>query len=230
MRRAYERGIKARLSFSGGPHAPVNMADSMQNGRYLDCLLLLFFCFCFFVFYLKKRWKSRRTSMICKNLACQIQRSTAQQTCHFLRFFFSTDIHFYFPNTIRHVYRGVWPAREAKPRFGAALVRSSRHENSFPKCHFWRFSPPILSAMFPGTCGPPEKLSLALVQRWHVLRMIVKLAYSNQLVGTSVVKILCFSVNDNTPEKSSPKKYPSFQNGKKTDETDNNNTIQCNSI
>ena len=28
-------------------------------------------------------------------------------------------------HTIRHVYRSVWPAREAKPRFGAALVRSA---------------------------------------------------------------------------------------------------------
>ena len=31
MRRTYERGTKARLSFSGGAHAPVNMADSMEN-------------------------------------------------------------------------------------------------------------------------------------------------------------------------------------------------------
>ena len=31
MRRTYERDTKARLSFSGGPHAPVNMADSMEN-------------------------------------------------------------------------------------------------------------------------------------------------------------------------------------------------------
>ena len=29
--RAYERGTKARLSFSGGPHAPVNMADIMKE-------------------------------------------------------------------------------------------------------------------------------------------------------------------------------------------------------
>ena len=35
----------------------------------------------------------------------------------------------------------------------------------------------ILSAMFTGACGPPEKLSLALVSRANVLRMIVKLAY-----------------------------------------------------
>ena len=31
MRRTYERGTKARLSFSGGPHAPVNRADSMEE-------------------------------------------------------------------------------------------------------------------------------------------------------------------------------------------------------
>ena len=31
MRRTYERGTKARLSFSGGPHAPVNLADSMKE-------------------------------------------------------------------------------------------------------------------------------------------------------------------------------------------------------
>ena len=35
----------------------------------------------------------------------------------------------------------------------------------------------IPSAMFTGACGPPEKLSLALVPRSNVLRMIVKLAY-----------------------------------------------------
>ena len=28
-------------------------------------------------------------------------------------------------HTIRHVYRSVWPAREDKPRFGAALKRSA---------------------------------------------------------------------------------------------------------
>ena len=50
--------------------------------------------------------------------------------------------------------------------------------------HFLRFSffPPtftssILSAMFTGACDPPEKLSLALVPRSYVLRMIVKLAF-----------------------------------------------------
>ena len=31
MRRTSEHSAKARLSFSGGPHSPVNMADSMEN-------------------------------------------------------------------------------------------------------------------------------------------------------------------------------------------------------
>ena len=31
MRRRIERGTKARLSLSGGPHVPVNMADSLKN-------------------------------------------------------------------------------------------------------------------------------------------------------------------------------------------------------
>ena len=36
--------------------------------------------------------------------------------------FLSIYTHFF--HTIRHVYRSEWPAREAKPRFGAALVHS----------------------------------------------------------------------------------------------------------
>ena len=31
MRRTYERGTKARLSFSGRPYTPVNMADIMEE-------------------------------------------------------------------------------------------------------------------------------------------------------------------------------------------------------
>ena len=31
MRRTHEPGTKARISFSGGPHAPVNMANSMEE-------------------------------------------------------------------------------------------------------------------------------------------------------------------------------------------------------
>ena len=49
MRRTYEHGTKARLSFSGGPHAPVNMADSMEevnfygeNAGLMRCTTLYF--------------------------------------------------------------------------------------------------------------------------------------------------------------------------------------------
>ena len=31
MRRTFEHGTRARLYFSGGPHAPVNMVDSVEN-------------------------------------------------------------------------------------------------------------------------------------------------------------------------------------------------------
>ena len=31
MRRTFQHGTRARLSLSGGPHAPVNMADSMES-------------------------------------------------------------------------------------------------------------------------------------------------------------------------------------------------------
>ena len=31
MRRTYEHGTKARLSFSGGPHAPANRTDSKEE-------------------------------------------------------------------------------------------------------------------------------------------------------------------------------------------------------
>ena len=36
MRRTYERGTRARLNFSGGPHAPVNMAESINAGSCTD--------------------------------------------------------------------------------------------------------------------------------------------------------------------------------------------------
>ena len=53
MRRTDKRSTKARLSFSGGPHTPVNMADSMEEvnkgrkrtqeiARLLRCTALYF--------------------------------------------------------------------------------------------------------------------------------------------------------------------------------------------
>ena len=52
MRRTHERSTKARFSFSSGPHAPVNMADSLEQvnvggktkamARLLRCTALYF--------------------------------------------------------------------------------------------------------------------------------------------------------------------------------------------
>ena len=42
-------------------------------------------------------------------------------------------------HTIRHVYKSVWPAREAKPRFGAALERSAQDcETRLQSSKVWR--------------------------------------------------------------------------------------------
>ena len=112
MRRTYERGIKARLSFSGAPHA--NMADRMEemsvekhagNGTFaaLDCAIF--------------------------------------RTLNF---------------------------RKSLKFFWISIVSGSRNSPTTGIS--------ILFAMFAGACGPLEKLSLALVPRSNVLRMIVKLA------------------------------------------------------
>ena len=110
MRRAYERGTKARLSFSGGPHAPVNMADSMEE--------------------VNEGEKNRRKWHVCCAVLRCISYAKFSQIFEVLREFHrlfgsrnspTTGI----LHTIRHVYRSVWPDREAKPRFGAALDRSA---------------------------------------------------------------------------------------------------------
>ena len=107
MRRTYERGTKARLSFSGGPHAPVNMAGSMEEVN-------------------AGGQKPRRKCAV----LCYISYAKFSQILEVLR-----DFHRLFGSrnsrttgilhTIRHVYRSVWPVREAKPRFGTALERSA---------------------------------------------------------------------------------------------------------
>ena len=125
MRRTYERGARARLSFSVGPHAPVNMADSMENAG---------------------SWTvsgSKEAMEVPKN----------------------------FTKTWRTKYSAVQCSKGAISCGG------------FPPT----FTSSILSAMFTGACGPPEKLSLALVPRSYVLRMIMKVAY-----GKTLTKCLSF--------------------------------------
>ena len=112
MRRMFKRVTKARLSFSGGPHAPLNMADSMEEVNV-------------------NGWEKRRkwhSSTEVLEVPCTIFRTPRfrQVLRDFHRFFGSRNspttgnLH-----TIRHVYRSMWPAREAKPRFGTALECSA---------------------------------------------------------------------------------------------------------
>ena len=112
MRRTYKRGTKAKLSFSGGPHAPVNMAESMEEVNVGG----------------KKPFPV---------LYCAIFRSLG--------------------------------FRKSLKLFGTSITSLDPETVQLPA-----FS--ILSAMFKGACGPPEKLSVAVVPRSNVLRMIMILA------------------------------------------------------
>ena len=98
MRRTIERGAKARLSFSVGPHAPVNMADSMENtGSWT-------------VSGSKEAMEFPKNFKYLRKLGV---RNTAQYSAANVPFptVFFTFIHFF--HTVRHVYWSVWPAREA---------------------------------------------------------------------------------------------------------------------
>ena len=117
MRRTYEHGTKARLSFSGGPHAPVNMADKMEEVNVGE--------------------KHAGNAVLETNAA---------------------------PYFMRQVF-------ESSSGLSSPLDPETVQLPAFS----------ILSAMFTGACGSPEKLSLALVRRPYVLRMIVKFAYTTML-------------------------------------------------
>ena len=67
-----------------------------------------------------------------------VQCSAVQQTCNLLRVFFFHR-HSLLPY-YRHVCRSVWPAREAKPRFGAVLECSAHQHET---CLFERRLPLI---------------------------------------------------------------------------------------
>ena len=87
MRRTLERGTKARLIYSGGPHAPVNMTDSMENAG---------------------SWTvsgSKEAMEVPKDLRKRGLRNIAQYSAANVPFpaFVSTDIHF--SHIIRHVSR-----------------------------------------------------------------------------------------------------------------------------
>ena len=104
MRRTYERGTKPRISFSGGPHTPANMADSMEEvnvGVKMQEMACLLCCTALYFAIFEALWDFHR-----------LFGSRNSPT---------TDV----LHTICHVYRGMWPAREPKPRFGATLELSA---------------------------------------------------------------------------------------------------------
>ena len=152
MRRTFECGTKARLSFSGRPHAPVNMTDSMANVGSWTVL-----------------WIQRGDGSpeVLQGFGI---RNIAQYSAANTPFpaFFSPFIHFF--HTIRHVYRSAWPAREAKPCVGAAL------ECSVHDCET-RLSPKENNIQ----SGPPRKSSFhshQMLQNEKEMHTIKVLKYS----------------------------------------------------
>ena len=104
MRTTCKRGNRARLSFSGGPHAPVNMAESMENAGSWT---------------VSGSKEAMEVPKKFKDLRKLRVRNIAQDSGANVPFLAG-----FFPLT---------------------------------------FTSSILSAMFTGECGPPEKLSLDLV-------------------------------------------------------------------
>ena len=110
MCQTIECSTKVRLSFSGGPHTPVIMADSMENAGSWTASGSKE------VMEVQKNFKDLR------KLGVQNIARTVQCSKRAISYLFPTNIHFY--HTICHVCRSVWRAREAKPHFGVMLVRS----------------------------------------------------------------------------------------------------------
>ena len=105
MRRTYERGTKATLSFSGGSHASVNIADSMENAS---------------IWTVSGSKEAMEVPKNFKELRKRGVRNIAKYSAAnvlFPAFFFPST----FTSTLRHVYRSVWPARGAKPRCAPLL-------------------------------------------------------------------------------------------------------------
>ena len=98
MRRTYERGTKTRLSLE-----EVNVGGKKRRKRHVCCAVLRYVLCAKFSQILEVLQDSHR-----------LFGSRNSPTTGIL-------------HTIRHVYRSVWPAREDKPRFGAAL-ESSAHD------------------------------------------------------------------------------------------------------
>ena len=107
MCRMFECSTRVRLSFSGGPHAPVNMADSMENVGSLTVSGSKE------VMELPENLKALQKLDV-RNI---VQRSKCAISCIFSHR--HSLLPYYSPCLQEHV-----AAREAKPSFGAALVSS----------------------------------------------------------------------------------------------------------
>ena len=108
MRRTHERGTKARPGLSAGAQAPANVTESMEEMNVCG--------------EKRRKWHSR-------NVCCAVPRYISY-TKYSQKSIVSLDpetvqLPAFYMYAIRHVYRSVWPAREAKPRFGATLERSA---------------------------------------------------------------------------------------------------------
>ena len=108
MRRTFEHGTKARLSFSDEPHAPVNLTNTVENAGSWT------------VSGSKEAMEVPKNFKDLRKLGVNIAQYSAANG-PFPFFFLHLPFYTHFFHTVRHVHRSVWPAREAKPRFGAAL-------------------------------------------------------------------------------------------------------------
>ena len=103
---------QSEANFSGGPHGPANMTDSMEEVNEGG--------------EKRGKWHSRNVCSAVYSISYATFSQILEVLQDFHRLFRSRNspttgiLH-----TIHHVYRSVWPAREAKPRFGTALERSA---------------------------------------------------------------------------------------------------------
>ena len=108
MYRMYEHGIKVKPSFSGRPHAPVNMADSMEEvsvekrREWHACFSVLFYT-------LYAKFSQILEVLHDLTSITSLDSGTGTSILH----------------TICYVYRSIWPVREAKPHFGVVRERSA---------------------------------------------------------------------------------------------------------
>ena len=143
MRGTFERCAKARLSFSGGPHAPVNMAGSMRIS-------------------VVELSGSKEAMEVPKNLKDSRKlglRNIAQYSAAISCCFFPTDIHFF-------QFTGAC----GPPRFGAALVRSA-HDCQTPLSAFQWSSSTTMSMLLTRWLSRATLQSSKALSRMQCYRM-----------------------------------------------------------